>query len=103
MQALRARRVGFGLDHFGQGFSAFGYLKTLRPDYVKIDGGYSAKLAEDFDNQFFVETLVGVAHSLDIRCIAEMVEDETQRDLLRQLGADGIQGYLVGRPEPLHG
>ncbi|HEY5789461.1 MAG TPA: EAL domain-containing protein, partial [Gammaproteobacteria bacterium] len=103
VQALRARRVGFGLDHFGQGFSAFGYLKTLRPDYVKIDGGYSAKLAEDFDNQFFVETLVGVAHSLDIRCIAEMVEDETQRDLLRQLGADGIQGYLVGRPEPLHG
>jgi len=100
--ALRERGIGFGLDHFGQGFASFGYLKTLRPDYVKIDGGYSAKLAEDFDNQFFVETLVGVAHSLDIRCIAEMVEDDVQRDLLRQLGADGIQGYLVGRPEPLH-
>lgn len=99
--ALRDRGVAFGLDHFGQSFSSFGYLKSLRPDYVKIDAAYSGKLAEDIDNRFFVETLIGVAHSLDIHCIAEAIEEQVQLEVLQQLGADGIQGYLIGRPEPL--
>jgi len=100
--AMREMNICFGLDHFGQSFSSFGYLKSLRPDYVKIDAAYSGKLAEDIDNRFFVETLIGVAHSLDILCIAEAIEDQTQMDVLQQLGADGIQGYLIGRPEPLN-
>ena len=97
------RRLGFGIgiDHFGRGFCSFGQLQTLHPDYVKIDGAYSSKVAEDLDNQFFIETLCGVAHSLDILAIAEAVEDRAQWDILKELHVDGIQGFVVGQPAPL--
>ena len=98
---VRALGHGFGLDHFGRGFSAFGYLQSLRPDYVKIDGAYTRQLAEDWDNEFFVSTLCSVAHSLDMLTIAEAVEDQAQWDALKKLNVDGIQGYVVSPPSPL--
>jgi len=93
---------GYGLDHFGQGFSNFGYLKSLRPDYVKIDRAYTDELkTKDSDSHFFIGSLTGVAHSLDILVIAEGVENEEQFNLLRELNLDAIQGYFIGRPEPI--
>lgn len=89
---------GFALDHFGQAFSNFGHLNSLRPDYVKIDGAYTAQITENKDDQFFVKTLCSIAHSLDILAIAEMVETEEQWALLKNLQLDGVQGFLVGRP-----
>jgi len=89
---------GFALDHFGQAFSNFGHLNSLRPDYVKIDGAYTAQITENKDDQFFVKTLCGIAHSLDILAIAEMVESEEQWALLKNLQLDGVQGFSVGRP-----
>ena len=99
----RVREIGhgFALDHFGQAFSNFGYLHSLRPDYVKIDGGYTTQIIEDRDDQFFVQTLCSIAHSLDIRTIAETVETTRQWQALKTLNVDGIQGYVVGRPEAL--
>lgn len=102
-KGLRRLGFGIGIDHFGRGFCSFSQLQTLRPDYVKIDGAYSSKVAEDLDNQFFVETLCGVAHSLDILAIAEAVEDQAQWDILKELHVDGIQGFVVGQPAPLNG
>lgn len=101
--AAGLRRLGFGIgiDHFGRGFCSFGQLQTLHPDYVKIDGAYSSKVAEDLDNQFFVETLCSVAHSLDIVAIAEAVEEQAQWDILKELHVDGIQGFVLGQPAPL--
>jgi len=93
---------GYGLDHFGQGFSNFGYLKSLRPDYVKIDRAYTDELkTKDSDSHFFIGSLTGVAHSLDILVIAEGVENEEQFNLLQELNLDAIQGYFIGRPEPI--
>lgn len=93
---------GYGLDHFGQGFSNFGYLKSLRPDYVKIDRAYTDELkTKDSDSHFFIGSLTGVAHSLDILVIAEGVENEDQFALLQELNLDAIQGYFIGRPEPI--
>ena len=93
---------GYGFDHFGQGFSNFGYLKSLRPDYVKIDRAYTDELKTiDSDSYFFIGSLAGVAHSLDILVIAEGVENEAQFNLLQELNLDAIQGYFIGRPEPL--
>lgn len=89
---------GFALDHFGQAFSNFGHLNSLRPDYVKIDGAYTAQITENKDDQFFVKTLCSIAHSLDILAIAEMVETEEQCELLKNLQLDGVQGFSVGRP-----
>lgn len=92
----------YGLDHFGQGFSNFGYLKSLRPDYVKIDRAYTNELKNrESDSHFFIGSLTGVAHSLDIMVIAEGVEKQEQSALLQELNLDAIQGYLIGRPEPI--
>lgn len=93
---------GYGLDHFGHGFSNFGYLKSLRPDYVKIDRAYTDELKNrESDSYFFIGSLTSVAHSLDILVIAEGVENEEQFALLRELNLDAIQGYFIGRPEPV--
>lgn len=101
--STRVRQLGHGiaLDHFGKAFSNFGYLHSLRPDYVKIDGAYTADILEDRDDQFFVQTLCSIAHSLDILTIAEMVETEQQWQVLTTLKIDGIQGYVVDRPTAL--
>lgn len=93
---------GYGLDHFGQGFSNFGYLQSLRPDFVKIDRAYTDELlSKESDSHFFIGSLIGVAHSLDIMVVAEGVENEDQYRLLHELNLDAVQGYLIGRPEPL--
>jgi diguanylate cyclase (GGDEF)-like protein len=101
--AAQLQRLGFsvGMDHFGRGFCSFAQLQTLHPSYVKIDGAYTAKVAEDRDNQFFVETLCSVAHSLGVLAIAEAVEHQEQWDSLRELHVDGVQGFAAGRPEPM--
>ena len=106
LDALRllAQRVGefgarTGLDHFGRGFSSFGYLSTLKIDYLKIDGGYIRGIAQSRDNRFFVESVTKIAHGLDLKVIAESVETEEEWGALGTLRLDGVQGYGVGKPE----
>jgi diguanylate cyclase (GGDEF)-like protein len=99
-----ARKVKYlghfiGLDHFGQSFANFGYLKSLQPKYVKIDRAFTDELKnKDSDSQFFIGSLTSVAHSLDILVIAEGVEEESQYHTLRDLNIDGIQGYFIDKP-----
>jgi len=91
-----------GLDHYGQSFSNLGYLKSLRPDYVKIDRAYTGELKdEESDSRFFIGSLCSVAHSIDIAVIAEGVETEQQWQILKELNLDAIQGYIVDRPKPI--
>lgn len=99
-----ARKYGHlvGLDHYGQSFSHLGYLKSLRPDYVKIDKAYTGELKDAENNsRFFIGCLCSVAHSLDITVIAEGVETEQQWLLLKELNLDAVQGYIIDRPKPL--
>lgn len=98
---LRPRGVRFSMDQFGAGSSSFGYLQRLKLDYLKIDGGYIRCIQDQKDNQFFVRTLTGIAHSLEIRVVASFVESEAELAIVRALGMDGAQGYLIGRPVPL--
>jgi diguanylate cyclase (GGDEF)-like protein len=91
-----------GLDHYGQSFSNLGYLKSMRPDYVKIDRAYTGELKDEgSDSRFFIGSLCSVAHSIDIMVIAEGVETEQQWQVLRELNLDAIQGYIVDRPKPI--
>jgi EAL domain-containing protein (putative c-di-GMP-specific phosphodiesterase class I) len=93
-----------GLDHYGQSFSNLGYLKSMRPDYVKIDRAYTGELKdEESDSRFFIGSLCSVAHSIDIKVIAEGVETEQQVQILKELNLDAIQGYIVDRPKPIKG
>jgi len=101
---IRKQGHGFGLDHFGQSFANFGYLKSLRPDYVKIDRAYTDELTDrDSDAYFFIGALCGVAHSLDIQVVAEGVETEQQYTLLQSLKIDAMQGYFLCRPQAVNG
>ena len=100
-EIARKHGYGFAVDHFGRGMTAFGYLKSLRPNYVKIDGLYMSDLVDSQDDQFFVSSLCKVAHSLDIVVIAEAVENDEQLNVLKQLGVDGVQGFGIGRPASL--
>lgn len=99
IQRVAATGARVGLDHFGRGFASFGYLSTLKIDYLKLDGGYIHDIDIDKDNQFFVESVIQIAHGLDIRVIAESVETQAELDTLKVLRADGVQGYIIGKPE----
>ena len=88
-----------GIDHFGCGFNSFGYLRSLKINYLKIDGGYTRNINRETDNQFLVKALADTAHSVDIRVFTEAVESEEELDAIRLLNVDGVQGYLIGRPE----
>lgn len=94
-QAL-AMGHGVAIDHFGRAFSPFGYLQSLRPSYVKIDGTFTGGLEQDQDRQFYIRTLCNVAHSLDIQVVAASVEHTKLFPLLASLGVDGAQGYATG-------
>ena len=88
-----------GLDHFGISFGNFGYLRTIRPHYVKIAPAFTRELVTgQQDSYFFISALKGVAHSLDIKVVAEGVETQQQLSTLQDLGIDGIGGYLVEQP-----
>jgi diguanylate cyclase (GGDEF)-like protein len=101
-KTIKSLGHSIGLDHFGQSFANFGYLKSLQPKYVKIDRAFTDELkTEDSDSHFFIGSLTSVAHSLDILVIAEGVEEEKQYQTLCDLNIDGIQGYYTDKPREL--
>jgi diguanylate cyclase (GGDEF)-like protein len=91
--------VQFSIDHFGRSFSSLAYLKSLKVDYLKVDGSYLRSLDENTDHQFFIQALADIAHGLDIQIIAESVESENVLKTVHTLNMDGAQGYFIGRPE----
>jgi diguanylate cyclase (GGDEF)-like protein/PAS domain S-box-containing protein len=91
----------FALDDFGSGLSSFATLKTLPMDYLKIDGSFIRSLAVDTVNQAMVTAMVELSRSLNFRIVAEQVEDQLSLDTVRNMGIDFVQGYIIGRPQPL--
>jgi len=91
----------FALDDFGVGYSSFYHLKRLPVDYLKIDGSFVRRLAEDTIDRNIVRAMVEIAHSTGKATIAEFVEDKAVFELLKDDGVDYAQGYYVNRPQPL--
>jgi diguanylate cyclase (GGDEF)-like protein/PAS domain S-box-containing protein len=91
----------FALDDFGSGVGSFSNLKTLPLDYLKIDGSFMRNLARDTVNQAMVTAMIKLARTLNFRVIAEQVEDTAALDAARRIGVDFLQGYAIGRPQPL--
>jgi EAL domain-containing protein (putative c-di-GMP-specific phosphodiesterase class I) len=92
--------VKISVDDFGTGYSSLTYLKGLPVDEVKIDKGFVDGLVEDQADRAVVRAVVDIAHTLGLRVVAEGVEKESQRLVLRDLGVDELQGYLHARPMP---
>jgi PAS domain S-box-containing protein len=101
--ATRMRRLGcaIALDDFGVGHGAFTYLRHLPVDYLKIDLQFVRDVIRDEGDRQVVAAIVGVARQFGIETIAEGVEDQDTLELLRRMGVDYAQGYLIGRPMAL--
>src|SRR5437773_249010 len=91
----------FALDDFGSGVGSFSNLKNLPLDYLKIDGTFMRNLARDAVSQAMVAAMIKLARTLNFKVIAEQVEDPAAVDMARRMGVDYLQGYAIGRPQPL--
>ena len=91
----------FALDDFGSGVGSFSNLKNLPLDYLKIDGSFIRNLARDTVNQAMVAAMIKLARTLNFKVIAEQVEDTAAVEAVRRMGVDYLQGYAIGRPQPL--
>ena len=100
LQALRNQGVHAAIDDFGKGFSSLIQLKRLPIDALKIDGSFIRDLAVDRDDAAIVNAIIGLAHNLELKVIAECVETQDQLAFLKKSGCDEAQGYFFSRPVP---
>jgi EAL domain-containing protein (putative c-di-GMP-specific phosphodiesterase class I) len=101
LSALKGRGVELSIDDFGTGYSSLAYLQRFPIDKVKIDIAFVRNIAGDFAQSTIAQTIIQMAHSLDLKCIAEGVETLEQQEYLRHHGCDEMQGYFFSRPLPL--
>jgi diguanylate cyclase (GGDEF)-like protein/PAS domain S-box-containing protein len=100
IERVRALGVSFSIDDFGTGYSSLGYLKRFPVDVVKIDRSFVDGLGSDKGDTAIVSAVIGLAHALDMRAVAEGVETAEQLEALVGLGCDGAQGYYFAPPQP---
>jgi len=84
------------IDDFGAGYTSFRNLRKLGVDIVKIDGAFVQNIARSADDRAFVQTLIDLARRLQIKTVAEWVQDEESAVMLCQWGCDYIQGRVIG-------
>jgi diguanylate cyclase (GGDEF)-like protein len=92
--------IQVSIDDFGTGYSSLAYLMKFDIDYLKIDKAFVKDLTTSRGNLVLCETIITMAHSLELKVIAEGVETPQQRDTLAKLGCDYAQGYLFSPPVP---
>lgn len=97
---FRNSGIEVSIDDFGTGFSSLSYLKQFDIDYLKIDRSFVKDLEKNEDDKALTEAIIVMAHKLGIRTIAEGVETEQQRDLLKSFGCDYVQGFLYSPAVP---
>ena len=95
---LRNLGVTIALDDFGTGYSSLSYLQNLPLDAMKIDRSFLTESEGRPERAAVLRCIVDLAHTLGLRVVGEGVETTAQLDLLRSLGCDEIQGFLLGRP-----
>jgi len=98
MSSLREMGCKFALDDFGSGLSSFGYLKTMPVEFLKIDGMFIRDIVKDESDRIFVKSIIDIAHTLNIKAVAEFVENDEILDIVKALGCDYVQGFGIGMP-----
>lgn len=100
LHQLKTIGIHISLDDFGTGYSSFSYLKRLPIDTLKIDQSFVRDIVTAADDRAIVNTIIHLAHSMNLRVIAEGVETMEQLNILRSDQCVEIQGYLIGKPSP---
>ena len=95
---IRDSGIEVALDDFGTGYSSLSYLKRMSIDFLKIDRSFVQNLEPDSDDLALCEAIIAMAHRLGIRVVAEGIETDQQKDLLKAAGCDYGQGYFFYRP-----
>ena len=98
MRGLDQLGVSLSVDDFGTGYSSLAYLQRLPVDLIKIDRSFVSEMLANQGAASIVRSIVDLAHNLGLKAVAEGVEDQQTRYLLRQFGCDYAQGYVISRP-----
>ncbi|EPL4527092.1 EAL domain-containing protein [Enterobacter asburiae] len=101
IRSLKERRIALSLDDFGTGNANYSYIKLFSPDYLKIDKMFTSGIENDRVSQFVVASIIDLARKLGCDVIAEGVETEAQKEMLRAMGVTHFQGYYFSKPVPL--
>jgi diguanylate cyclase (GGDEF)-like protein/PAS domain S-box-containing protein len=100
MNELYDQGIRMSIDDFGTGYSSLNYLKKFRVYKLKIDQSFIHDITDNPEDRTIVNTIINMAHSLNMITIAEGVETAGQLELLRQSGCNEIQGYYFSQPLP---
>jgi diguanylate cyclase (GGDEF)-like protein len=100
LHRLGALGVQLSIDDFGTGYSSLAYLQRLEVHELKIDKSFVARLDDEPNDATIVRSTIELGHNLNLRMVAEGVEDLPTAQRLVALGCDRLQGYLIGRPTP---
>jgi EAL domain-containing protein (putative c-di-GMP-specific phosphodiesterase class I) len=99
---LREQGIRFSIDDFGTGFSSLSYLTRLPVSSIKIDKAFVTAMGEepggDSSDRKLICAMINLAHSIDLKVVAEGVETQTQYAFLQAAGCNLVQGYLLGKP-----
>lgn len=94
--------ITVSIDDFGTGYSNILMLKSLPARELKIDRIFVKDISENSKNTKIVSTIIDIAHSMNMRVVAEGIETQEQETLLTQMGCGVLQGFLYAKPLPAH-
>ncbi|NKQ41128.1 MAG: EAL domain-containing protein [Sulfurovum sp.] len=98
---LKEIGIDISLDDFGIGYSSFSMLRALPVDTIKLDRSFVTDMIFNKDHYSIVKAMIAVAHSLDLKVVAEGIEDMQTASMLKDLDCDYLQGYYLGKPMPV--
>jgi EAL domain-containing protein (putative c-di-GMP-specific phosphodiesterase class I) len=101
LDELRAMGIQISLDDFGTGFSSLGYFRNFQFDKVKVDKSFVSDIATNDNARAIIRSIVNLGRNLGMVVVAEGVETEEQLEALRADGCTQVQGFLIGRPNPI--
>ncbi|WP_022720867.1 bifunctional diguanylate cyclase/phosphodiesterase [Rhodopseudomonas sp. B29] len=101
LRRLKNLGVRVAMDDFGAGYSSLSYLQSFPFDKIKIDQAFTRKLETNPESAAIVEAILNLSRTLKLPVIAEGVETESQLAFLAKAGCDEVQGYLIGKPQPM--
>jgi diguanylate cyclase (GGDEF)-like protein/PAS domain S-box-containing protein len=101
LRRLKSLGVQIAMDDFGSGYSSLSYLQSFPFDKLKIDQVFISNLERNPQSKAIVRGVIGLARGLDLPVLAEGVETKSQLAFLQREGCQEVQGYLIGRPQPI--